>query len=197
MLNAEPHPPHIELREPMDGLGGERDAVVGADGARQAVLAEGALKRRLGARCLDIPQAVARQQVAGMLVGDRQWIAVHPVPRPELALEVCRPEIIGRRGVRGHGARVDGASPPSPLGDEPFPREQIADRADRWPRGNAAMPRAEQVKQFLGTPLRMLAPLRAEQLRDGIGDAMGAMVRCTASIGEGRTATFLDPLPPL
>ena len=41
-------------------------------------------------------QAVAREQVARVLVGDRQRIAVDPIAGPELAFEVGGPEIIGR-----------------------------------------------------------------------------------------------------
>jgi len=43
MLDAEAHPPDVELREAMDATRGEGDPVVGPHGARQAELAEGAL----------------------------------------------------------------------------------------------------------------------------------------------------------
>ena len=37
VLNTEPDPPDVELGEAVDRLGGERDAVVGANGAWQAI----------------------------------------------------------------------------------------------------------------------------------------------------------------
>jgi len=44
VLNAEPQPPDVELRESMDAGGGEGHAVVGANGPRQAVLAKEAIE---------------------------------------------------------------------------------------------------------------------------------------------------------
>jgi hypothetical protein len=44
MLDAQPHPPHVELREAVDAGGGERHAIVGANGARQPVLAKEAIE---------------------------------------------------------------------------------------------------------------------------------------------------------
>ena len=49
-------------------------------------------------------QAVAAEQVARVLVGDRQRIAVDPIAGAELALEVRGPEIIGLRRGRRHDA---------------------------------------------------------------------------------------------
>jgi hypothetical protein len=40
VLNPEAHPPHIQLRETVNAGRGERDAIVGADRAREAVLAK-------------------------------------------------------------------------------------------------------------------------------------------------------------
>jgi hypothetical protein len=49
MLDAEAHPPRVELGEAIDPTGGEGDAVVRADRAGQAELAEGAFEDRAGA----------------------------------------------------------------------------------------------------------------------------------------------------
>src|SRR5437879_10975622 len=46
MLDAQPHPPHVELREPVNARRRERHAVVGADGAGQAVLGAPVPRRR-------------------------------------------------------------------------------------------------------------------------------------------------------
>ena len=49
MLDAEPHPPNVQLREAMDATRGERDPVVRPHRARQTELPEGALANRAGA----------------------------------------------------------------------------------------------------------------------------------------------------
>src|SRR5262245_53591960 len=40
VLNPQPHPPHIQLRQSVDTRRRERDAIVGADRARQTILAK-------------------------------------------------------------------------------------------------------------------------------------------------------------
>lgn len=52
MLNAAPHPPHIELRQAMDTGRGERHAIVGADRQGLSMLTKGALEERLDADTL-------------------------------------------------------------------------------------------------------------------------------------------------
>ena len=44
VLQAQPDPPHVELGEAVDARGGEGDAVVGANSARQPVLAKEAIE---------------------------------------------------------------------------------------------------------------------------------------------------------
>src|SRR5882762_1934692 len=46
VLNAETHPPHIQLGESVNAGGCERDAIVGADRSRQAMRAKKAIKDR-------------------------------------------------------------------------------------------------------------------------------------------------------
>ena len=99
VLNAQPDPPHVELREAVDAGGGERHPVVGADGARQPVLAEEALENGPDAHALGRQQPVTGQQVARGLVGDGERIAVDAIAGPEVALEVCRPMVSSLRGV--------------------------------------------------------------------------------------------------
>jgi hypothetical protein len=41
---------------------------------------------------------------AGVQIRDSQWIAIDPIPRPELPLEVRGPQIIQLRGRRRHHA---------------------------------------------------------------------------------------------
>ena len=99
MVNAEAHPPDIELGEAVDAAGGKRDASVGPEGPGQAVGPEGPHENPPRAHAMGGGQAVAGQQVPGVLVGQGQRVAVDPVAGRELALEVGGPEII--RLVRG------------------------------------------------------------------------------------------------
>ena len=87
MLNPQPQPPHVELGQAVDPGRREGDAVVGADGAGQAVLAEQAVEDGTHAEALRGEQAVTRQEVPGVLVSDRERIAIDPVVGPEVALE--------------------------------------------------------------------------------------------------------------
>ena len=52
MLNAEPHPPHVEGGEPAERLRHERRAVIASHRQWEAVLAECALKHRARERAL-------------------------------------------------------------------------------------------------------------------------------------------------
>ena len=104
MLDAEPHPPDVELREAMDATRGEGDPVVRPHRARQAELAEGAFEDRTGALALDGRQPPARQQIPRVLIADGERIAPHPVARGELPLDVGGPAI-----GRGVGGRRDDA----------------------------------------------------------------------------------------
>lgn len=76
-------------------------------------------------------------------------------------------------------------------------REQIAAGAHGRPCGDPAVPQTEQVEHLLGATLRMGTPRSAEELLDGIGNAMRAVMRSPAAVGERRKTAFLNPLPPL
>lgn len=106
MLNAEPHPPDIELRQAMDAGRGERHPVVGADGQGQSILAEGALEERFDADALRREEAPTGEEETRVLIGNREGIAPDAVARGELSLEVGRPQIVRRRGDGRHHPRV-------------------------------------------------------------------------------------------
>src|SRR3972149_4298920 len=101
MLDAEPHPPDVELGEAMDATGGEGDPVVGPHRARQPELAEGALEHRPGPPALDARQAATGQEIAGVLIANGEGIAPHAVAGRELSLQVGGPAIV--RSLRGWG----------------------------------------------------------------------------------------------
>src|SRR3989304_4327069 len=70
---------------------------------------------RFPPRPADVREPLAAEQVAAEVIDDRQRVAVDPVPHPELALEIDRPDLIwGDRGDR-HPA------PPPPRGPRPLP----------------------------------------------------------------------------
>src|SRR5206468_5439602 len=104
MLNAEPEPPDIELRQAMNPRRRERDAIVGADRVRQTLLAEQAGDDRSHAESLGREQTVTCEQVARVLVGHRERVAVHAIAGAEVALEVRGPEIVGMDGPDRHDA---------------------------------------------------------------------------------------------
>src|SRR5687768_11030800 len=64
--NPQAQPPHRELAEAEDGVGaGERHAVVGTDGPRQAELLENPLEHAEGVDLLVGGEGLAAEQVAG------------------------------------------------------------------------------------------------------------------------------------
>src|ERR1700730_7727902 len=98
--DAEPEPPHRELGEVEQGIGtGKRHAVVGADGPREATIADQALK---GCHCRLFAgriECLTQQQKARSMIGDGQRIAVAAIAELELTLEVGAPQIV-RLGAR-------------------------------------------------------------------------------------------------
>jgi hypothetical protein len=70
--NAEAHPPHLEIREPVNRLRRERHAVVGADREREPKLAEGALEDGLRRDRLRREEPATGEQIARVLIGERE-----------------------------------------------------------------------------------------------------------------------------
>jgi hypothetical protein len=99
--DAQAQPPDGELGEIEQGIGaGEGHAVVGADGARQAALAEELLEGCDGEVFAGGLERLAQEQETRGVVGDGERIAVAAVAELELALEVGAPEIVGRLAGR-------------------------------------------------------------------------------------------------
>ena len=118
-----------------------------------------------------------------MLVGDRERVAVDPIPGPELAFEIRGPEVVGRRRDRRHDAGVLLRAAPPPFLHEPVPGEQIAGGADRRPR-DGRMSGLEPLQQFLRPPVGVLPPCRQQELRDGLGNLVRADMRGTTPVAE-------------
>ena len=75
-LDAEPNPPHAQRRQPVQAGRRERHAVVGADRAREPIVAEQPLEDGLGAHRPRRAEAAALEQKARMEVGDCQRVVV-------------------------------------------------------------------------------------------------------------------------
>ena len=127
VLNAEAQPPHVEIGHPVNGLGGERHAVVGADRERESILAKRPLKVGFRGDGLGGERAPAREQIACMQVRDRETVAVLAIARAELPFEVR-----GQRTVSALRLHRDGI--------ELAPRSECAQLLPRarYKAGNAA-----------------------------------------------------------
>jgi hypothetical protein len=81
---------------------GERDPVVGSDGARQSECLERALEHGEGVDLLRRRQCVAANEIATDEVRDRERVAIAPVGEHELALVIGTPQLVGliRAGER-------------------------------------------------------------------------------------------------
>lgn len=82
------------MREAVDAGGGEGHPVVGANGPRQPILVKEAIENAADAPPFRREQAATAEEVVRVLVGDRQRIAIDAIAGPEVALEICGPEII-------------------------------------------------------------------------------------------------------
>src|SRR5260370_29502954 len=135
----------------MDAGRGEGHPVVGADGAGQAILPEEPVEDGAHAVALRGEQAVTGEEVAGVLVGDRQRIAVDAVAGPEVALEVRGPEIVGLRGGRRDDAGMLVVPPPAAFLDEAAASQQIARGAYGRP-VHGPVPRPQPRPNVWGAP---------------------------------------------
>src|SRR5262245_39427364 len=195
VLDTQTQPPHVELREPVNAGGGERHAIVGAKGSRQAILAEESVEDRTDTHPLSREQPVTRQQIARVLIGHRQRIAIEPIARAEVALEVGRPEIVGlrRRGRDDTGMLI--VSPPAPLPHQPAAGQEIARGAHGRP-PEARVTRLQPRQELGRPPAWMLPARRADQYRDLPAYAMGTVVGRPAAITQGEPAALFEAREP-
>jgi len=147
VLNAEPQPPYIERRQAVKRHRCEGHAVVGANGPRQPVGAEQTIEDRADAGAIRRQQALTPEQVARVLIGDRQRIAVDPIAGPELAFEIGRPQIVGVRRGRCHHTRMREYAAAAPLLHQAFARQEITRGADRR-QVKGWMPRRQPLQEF-------------------------------------------------
>jgi hypothetical protein len=191
--DAQPNPPDSQPRQAPAAREGR--AIVGADDAGQAILAEGRREDGLDELFLRGAHDLAAQQEPTVDIADRQRIAAPPVPGPEPALEVRRPHVIGasRRSALRRGMR---ARPPGPARDgQARPLQQGANRARRRPGSRGVL--LQPGEQLAGPPVRVLGaqaqdgPLRADR------EGRGLIVRGVRALEQGRRAAGFIPGAPL
>ncbi len=176
-LDAEAEPPDRELAEAKERIGTcERNAVIGADGLRQAVLLENGLEHRESIGFLGGGERLAGEQIAAGKVGDRKWIAIAPVGEHELALVIGAPQIVGLAG-KGKCRSLGSVPAPHSALDQAVAVENRMDRADRWRMHIRIEPR-QLLPDLRRAPARLVL-LEAHDLRldlDGqlVGVAVGS-----------------------
>jgi hypothetical protein len=175
----------------------ERHAVVGANRERQPVLAEHPFEDRPRRRRLGREQAMALEQEARVLVGDRERKAVDAVPSAELSLEVGRPQVVRRRRRDRHDARMLPLTTSSPVSHEPAAREQVSRRARRRPVLDLGMPAAQDVEQLPRAPVRVQPAELAQQLCQHGADLRRAGVRAPAAVDQPALAVLVEAGEPL
>ena len=132
-----------------------------------------------------------------MLIGDRERIAVHAIPRTELAFEVGRPQIIRRARHDRHDARMLMGAPTAAAAHEAAPREKIGGGAWRRPILDLGMPAAQDLEQFAGAPIRMQAAKLAEQFREARAHRGRRRVWASAAVGEPARPVLGEARQPL
>ena len=96
--DPEADPPDVHRAQAMDAGRAEGRAVVRSDGARQADVAEEPVEHEPAVLGADRRQGVTGEQIAAMLVGDREGVAVRAIAGAEVALEVRGPHVVRPRG---------------------------------------------------------------------------------------------------
>src|SRR6266700_2308665 len=115
--DAQLDPPHRQTRQPGQRPRSKRRAGVGADGLRQAVLAESRFKNGLHAPGVGLLHRLTAQQLPAVRIGDRQRINALSIRGVEPAFEISAPHTVGflrlrqgfavRRGAQALLARHD------------------------------------------------------------------------------------------
>jgi len=195
MLDAQAEPPDVELGETVNAAGGEGNAVVGADGAGQAVFAEQSLKYRAGALPLGGKQTMTSQKAAGVEIGDGQRVAVDPIAGSEVALEVGGPKVVGLSGRGGNYPGVLVPASAATLLHHSAAGQQVPGRADRRP-GHAGMSWPKPIEQLFGSPARMERAGVTDQSSDLLRDVVGTVVGPSTAVRQSGAATVLESAQP-
>jgi len=114
---------------------------------------------------------VAAEQISAEEIGGGEGIAVDPVPHQELALEVGGPDLVGRGGVVGNGARMLPTMSPAPRLHPAVAFEDVEDGAPGRP-GSSRVSGLEPLQDLARTPSKA-----AVLVENQLDDFMGSLVR--------------------
>src|SRR6266853_3188603 len=134
--DAELEQPHRQLTESTERDAGEWNAIIGADRTRQSIVTEHRFETGPGAAALGPRQPLATEQVAAVVVADRQRIAALAITEPELAFEVGTPDVV-RSAHRSKRLRLRWhlGSVPTPRHHQTVPLQNLAHRTHGRPAG--------------------------------------------------------------
>jgi hypothetical protein len=122
----ESDPPGRELRPSSQGLGRERDTVVGADAAGPAALSKYAGEDRCGLVPRGGGEGLAGQPETTVALDHGEGLAVAAVAGVAVACHVSGPELVGRAPGGGRFPRRAEASAPALAGPQPVSAQDRA-----------------------------------------------------------------------
>src|SRR4029453_8114198 len=117
-------------------------------------------------------QRLAAQEIAAEAVRHRQRITVPAIARPELALVVGTPEVVGREDLARRLPRMPQAPALASDRDHPMPAQDVARRGTA-PERAAGMALVQQREQLLAPPAWVPAP----GVEDGGHNLLGRVPR--------------------
>src|SRR4029453_2396415 len=170
-------------------------AVVRPNHPRQDVLLEQPREYRSHQLLARRAQPLAPQQIPAEAVRYRQWVAVHPVARLELTLEIRRPHCIRGVHLAQRWAGVIESRSPAPLAHQPRALQQLATRRPRrqLPRW-MALP--ENRQQLPGSPTRMPPPQLFQCFGHSPRRGVWRVVRPPRALHQARRTRFRESPSP-
>src|SRR5438874_1068331 len=133
-------PPQRQPRQSRQPRRSERQPVVGADGAWQAVLTKRSFEDGLHPRRVHLLHRLAAQQIAAVGIGDSERLDALAVTGAKPALEVRAPHLVGSRGVRQRLGVGRGSPPLAARHHQAFPPQHLAHGARRRPAPSRLIP---------------------------------------------------------
>src|SRR6266567_2205655 len=172
--DAQLDPPHRQTRQPGQRPRSKRRAVVGADGLRQAVLAESRFKNGLHAPGVGLLHRLTAQQLPAVRIGDRQRINALSIRGVEPAFEISAPHTVGFLRLRQGFAVRRGAQALLARHDQTFALQQCADGAG----GRPVAPRLVALQDALQLSWPP-AHVRLPEFQNHLLDLLGGLVVVT------------------
>jgi hypothetical protein len=187
--DAQTNPPGGKGGESGQGLGGERNTVVGPDPVGEAVFFEEAGEHYFCARNSGGMEALATDEVAAEVIGDGEGKAIDAVSGFELFLEISAPKIVGcEYGIGGFAGMSDPASAAG-SGDHTVSFEDIADGGTAW-KIPIRMTTVNDFDDLFGTPIGVLSSQIKQRFNDVRVSLIGEMMRYPREVFEGAWPVF-------